>query len=155
MQANREMANTLVINVHNSNGSITQVPLRRMGNMWVGPNGEQYVNFPSEEQLREMYGNGTSASVGSQPPPIPAAEEPPSIVVVPQAPPAVVVERRPFRPGPAYMWVDGYWVWNGAGYVWRPGYWTVPPQPYVVWAPPVYARFEFGYHYRPGYWHHR
>ena len=155
IQADREMANTLVINIHNDNGSITPVPLRRMANVWVGPNGEQYFNIPSEDQLRAMYGNGTSAPTGLQPPPIPVEEAPPSAVVVPQGPPAVIVERRPFRPATTYVWVDGYWVWNGANYAWRPGYWTVPPQPYVVWSPPVYTRFEFGYHYRRGYWRHR
>ena len=57
LQANREMANTAVINVHNSNGSISPVTMRRSGNMWVGPNGEQYTALPSEDQLRSFgYG---------------------------------------------------------------------------------------------------
>ena len=155
IQASREMANTLVVNVHNANGSITPVPLRWMGNMWVGPNGEQYANAPSEDQLRDSYGNGAYVPVGALPPPIPVAEEPPSVVVVPQAPPTMIVERRPYRPASNYVWVDGYWVWNGATYVWQPGYWAAPPQPNVIWVSPVYERFDHGYHYRPGYCHHR
>ena len=56
MEATREMSNTQVVNVRNSNGSYTAVPLRRSGNVWVGPNGEQYTNFPTQEQLQTMYG---------------------------------------------------------------------------------------------------
>jgi hypothetical protein len=55
-QYSREQANTYVVNIRNSNGSITPVTLRRMGNMWVGPNGEQYENIPSQQQLQGMYG---------------------------------------------------------------------------------------------------
>ncbi len=51
-----ETANTVVINVHNSNGSITPVTLRRDGNEWVGPKGERYLQIPSEDQLRPVYG---------------------------------------------------------------------------------------------------
>jgi uncharacterized protein YcfJ len=51
-----ETANTLVINVKNSNGSITPVTLRRDGNEWVGPKGERYLSIPTEDQLRPVYG---------------------------------------------------------------------------------------------------
>lgn len=49
-------ANTMTINVTNSNGSITPVILRKQGNMWVGPKGEQYMTLPTEEQLKPVYG---------------------------------------------------------------------------------------------------
>ncbi len=49
-------ANTVVINVANSNGSITPVTLTRQGNIYVGPKGEQYTTLPTEEQLRKVYG---------------------------------------------------------------------------------------------------
>ena len=55
-QSTLESANTFVINVRNSNGSITAVPLRRQGNMWVGPQGEMYTSLPTEAQLRPLYG---------------------------------------------------------------------------------------------------
>jgi hypothetical protein len=37
-------------------------------------------------------------------------------------PPPVVVEPLP-PPMPHYVWVPGYWGWDGHGYVWVPGYW--------------------------------
>ena len=56
MEADREAAGTYVVNVRNSNGSITPVTVRRSGNMWMGPNRELYTSPPTEEQLRAMYG---------------------------------------------------------------------------------------------------
>ncbi len=57
-QANQAtiQANTVIINVTNSNGSITPVTLTRQGNLYVGPKGEQYTSLPTEEQLRKIYG---------------------------------------------------------------------------------------------------
>jgi len=49
-------ANTTVVNVHNSNGSVTPVALRRSGGNWIGPRGEVYANLPTEQQLRQVYG---------------------------------------------------------------------------------------------------
>ena len=57
-QANQAsiQANTVIINVHNSNGSITPITLTRQGNLYVGPKGEQYTALPTEEQLKTVYG---------------------------------------------------------------------------------------------------
>ena len=52
----QQQANTVVINIPNSNGSITPVPLRRYGNVYVGPRGEQYMSLPTQDQLRPIYG---------------------------------------------------------------------------------------------------
>jgi outer membrane lipoprotein SlyB len=52
----REEANTVVVNVTNSNGSMTPVILRRAGNVYVGPKGEQYTTLPTAEQLKPIYG---------------------------------------------------------------------------------------------------
>lgn len=54
--AAQQAANTLTVNITNSNGSITPVVLRRQGNVWVGPRGEQYTTVPTEEQLKPVYG---------------------------------------------------------------------------------------------------
>ncbi len=51
-----ETAGTVVVNVKNSNGSITPVTLRREGNVYVGPKGERYLQLPGEDQLRPVYG---------------------------------------------------------------------------------------------------
>lgn len=51
-----EAANTVVINVANSNGSITPVTLRRQGSEYIGPKGEHYIQLPTPEQLKPVYG---------------------------------------------------------------------------------------------------
>ena len=48
--------NQNVVNVQNSNGSVTPVILHRSGNGWQGPRGEFYNNLPSEGQLKQAYG---------------------------------------------------------------------------------------------------
>lgn len=56
INAVRDEANTVVINVTNSNGSITPVILRRSGNVYIGPKGEQYTTLPTAENLKPIYG---------------------------------------------------------------------------------------------------
>jgi hypothetical protein len=56
IQSVRDEANTTVVNITNSNGSVTPVILRRSGNMWIGPKGEQYMSVPTVEQLKPVYG---------------------------------------------------------------------------------------------------
>jgi len=47
---------TMIINVQNSNGSMTPVTMRQVGNQWVGPRGEYYDNLPTVGDLRGVYG---------------------------------------------------------------------------------------------------
>ena len=47
---------TTVINIPNDNGSYTPVTLRRSGGNYVGPRGEYYINMPTVEQLKAIYG---------------------------------------------------------------------------------------------------
>jgi len=46
----------VVIEIHNSNGSITPVKLKKDGSVYVGPKGERYEELPTEEQLKPIYG---------------------------------------------------------------------------------------------------
>jgi len=48
-------ANTVTVNIRNSDGSFTPVRLVRQGTTWVGPQGEFYTAIPTEEQLRQRY----------------------------------------------------------------------------------------------------
>ncbi|HEY1977557.1 MAG TPA: hypothetical protein VGG89_13460 [Candidatus Baltobacteraceae bacterium] len=64
---------------------------------------------------------------------LPAAAQ----VYVTVAPPAPVVETIPVSPGHGYVWVPGYYRWNGVRYVWVHGH-------YVLHAG----------HWCPGGWHH-
>ncbi len=52
----RQEMNNITVNVTNSNGSIIQVVLRKQGVGYVGPRGEYYPSFPTESQLRPVYG---------------------------------------------------------------------------------------------------
>jgi hypothetical protein len=46
----------IVVKITNSNGSITPVKLKKKGNIYIGPKGEQYNELPTEEQLKPLYG---------------------------------------------------------------------------------------------------
>lgn len=62
VQASRERARIrqemdyVTVSVRNSNGSISQVRLRREGIGYVGTRGEYYDRLPTEDQLRPVYG---------------------------------------------------------------------------------------------------
>jgi outer membrane lipoprotein SlyB len=48
--------NTVTVNMTNSNGSVSQVRLRKQGIGYVGTRGEYYPTLPTEDQLRPIYG---------------------------------------------------------------------------------------------------
>jgi hypothetical protein len=75
-------------------------------------------------------------------------------VFVRVAPPRPVVERVVRAPGPSYVWVGGYYRWDGRAYAWAPGRWVYPPRVAAVWAP---SRWEYvpargGYVFIAGSW---
>jgi hypothetical protein len=47
---------TFAVNITNSNGSVSQVRLRRQGVGYVGTRGEYYHRLPTEDELRPIYG---------------------------------------------------------------------------------------------------
>jgi len=51
----REM-NYVTVNITNSNGSISQVRLRKQGVGYVGTRSEYYSKLPTEDELRPVYG---------------------------------------------------------------------------------------------------
>jgi YXWGXW repeat-containing protein len=62
-------------------------------------------------------------------------------------PPPRVVRVLPRRPGPEFVWVEGYWYPVGNHYKWHAGYWTRPTYPGARWVPPHHdgERFFNGY----------
>jgi len=56
IDALRQDMNTATVNITNSNGSVSQVLLRKQGIGYVGPRGEYYNHLPTEEELKPIYG---------------------------------------------------------------------------------------------------
>jgi hypothetical protein len=59
-----------------------------------------------------------------------------------------VVRAVPRKPGPNFVWVEGYWYPVGKRYVWHTGYWTRPPYDGARWNGPRYEGGQFF----AGYW---
>jgi len=51
-----ECAEKIAVEIHNSNGSVTPVQLKKKGDVYIGPKGERYEELPTEEQLKPIYG---------------------------------------------------------------------------------------------------
>lgn len=51
----RNSGETYTVNILNYRGSYTKVVVRRVGDGFVGPQGEYYSDFPTVEQLQAMY----------------------------------------------------------------------------------------------------
>jgi len=49
-------AEKVIVDIHNSNGSVTPVELKKKDCIYIGPKGEHYEQLPTEEQLRPEYG---------------------------------------------------------------------------------------------------
>jgi phage tail tape-measure protein len=52
----RQEMNTVTVNITNSNGSVSQVVLRKQGVGYVGPRSEYYNHLPTPEELKPIYG---------------------------------------------------------------------------------------------------
>ncbi|MFO1294206.1 MAG: YXWGXW repeat-containing protein [Rubrivivax sp.] len=70
------------------------------------------------------------------------------------APPMPQYEAVPVAPGPAYVWIGGYWAWQLGRYTWIGGRWAVPPQGHG-WVPGYWRREGPGWRWRGGYWRRR
>ena len=79
----------------------------------------------------------------------------PGVVVVAQPPPPAQVEVAPPVPGPGYVWLPGYWNWNGAAYVWYPGRYEVRPAGATVWISAAWVARGGRWVFRPGHWAYR
>jgi hypothetical protein len=56
------------------------------------------------------------------------------------APPPPRAYHVPPRPGPDYVWVEGYQYPDHGHYKWHDGYWTRPPYPGAYWVQPYYGK---------------
>ncbi len=71
--------------------------------------------------------------------------------IAPGPPPPAEYETVPVVPGPAYVWVAGYWQWTGR-WVWIPGRWEYVPYPGARWVPGRWVRRGYGWVWVSGYW---
>jgi hypothetical protein len=69
----------------------------------------------------------------------PMYTQPAGEVVVDSDPPPPQYEVVGVAPGPGFIWVGGYWHWNGR-WVWYGGHYARPPHPGAVW---IHARYEW------------
>ncbi len=68
-------------------------------------------------------------------------------IIIGPPPPPYVVHVLPPRPGPEFVWVDGYWYPVGKHYKWHKGYYSRPPYAGARWVSPHHdgERFYAGY----------
>ncbi|PWB41305.1 MAG: hypothetical protein C3F19_06610 [Rhodocyclales bacterium] len=67
------------------------------------------------------------------------------------APPPPRVEVITVAPYPGYVWIGGYWGWNGRAHHWVPGRWEAP-RPGHYWEPHRWEPQGKGWRERPGQW---
>ena len=68
------------------------------------------------------------------------------------APPLLPIYAQPPIPGPGYIWIPGYWAWDGTEYYWVPGYWAMPPAVDLLWTPGYWGWDNGVYVFNAGYW---
>ena len=73
-------------------------------------------------------------------------------VYVRSGPPPVRAEVIGVAPGPGYVWMPGYYRYNGGGYVWVGGRWDRPPRARARWVPGHWQRDRRGWYYVEGHW---
>ena len=75
----------------------------------------------------------------------------PNPYYVSSMPPEPLYEQMTASPGYGYVWIDGYWHWNGYEWVWVSGRWEHQQEGYV-YVQPYYDYSGGQYVYTPGYW---
>jgi hypothetical protein len=75
----------------------------------------------------------------------------PSPYEVSGMPPEPLYEQMTPSPGEGFVWIDGYWHWNGYEWVWVSGRWEQQQDGYV-YVQPFYDYVDGSYIYTPGYW---
>jgi hypothetical protein len=66
--------------------------------------------------------------------------------------PAMPSEVMSVSPGPEYVWVKGYYNWDGSRYQWVPGTWVRASSPSAVWVPAHWQPTTGGYIWVAGAW---
>jgi len=59
------------------------------------------------------------------------------------APPAEVITPAP-GPEVDFLWIPGWWGWEGGRWAWHGGYWGHRPHPGAIWVPHSWVRGPHG-----------
>ena len=73
-------------------------------------------------------------------------------VIVTVRPPRAIVEHRGHAPSRGYVWMPGYYRWDGRAYMWDRGHWVLPPRPHARWVEPRWERRRHEWIFREGRW---
>lgn len=73
-------------------------------------------------------------------------------ITVAFGPPAIPVYEQPICPGDGYIWVPGYWAWDGEDYYWVPGTWILAPEVGYLWTPPWWGWDGGVFLFHDGFW---
>jgi hypothetical protein len=67
-------------------------------------------------------------------------------------PPELPVYEQPLCPADGYIWVPGYWAWDGDDYYWVPGTWVEAPEVGFLWTPGYWGWGGSAFFFHEGYW---
>lgn len=67
-------------------------------------------------------------------------------------PPPPHAEEFRMAPRPGFVWIGGYWRWQGRDYIWIPGRWAHPPRRGAAWVPGNWEHRHNRYIWHEGYW---
>ncbi len=76
----------------------------------------------------------------------------PPLLYVRLRPPIPIFETRILAPGPDYVWIPGFYRWDGGAYLWVAGRWERPPAHYHTWVPGRWERNRRGWYRVEGHW---
>ena len=68
------------------------------------------------------------------------------------APPELPVYDQPPCPDEGYIWIPGYWGWDGDDYYWVPGTWVMAPEVGLLWTPGYWGWGGDSFVFYEGYW---
>jgi hypothetical protein len=67
-------------------------------------------------------------------------------------PPPPRVEVIGVAPAPEFVWIRGFWSWDGMAYAWMPGHWERRPYARAVWVPDRWRHHAQGWYREEGHW---
>jgi hypothetical protein len=137
---------------------------------WVWVEGAWTVGMTAAQLPPPPVAPGVPANSAPQAPAVESPPVPPTAVAVPAPstpapdmsemadgtlvnndPPAPIVEYVPAAPYPDYVWLGGFWGWNG-GWFWHAGHYVARPYRGAAWVSGGWVRGGHGWAWHGGRW---